>query len=498
MGLGLLLVGLLAAPVATPPSIVSSGPESVSVSVYRSPYRSPSDPIGPDEDSLSGYALVTELRTVILPKGPVTIRFEGVASGIQPETALVTGTDPREKNQDRRLLSQTALIDAFTGQQVILRRTNRGTGKVSEQLALIRSGTDGVIVQTEAGFESLQCTGLAETLIFPGVPEGLSAKPVLSITTGDQPGGPRQLTLSYLAGNFDWQANYVGELSPDATSMKLFAWVTLASRDDTSFVGARTNAIAGQVAREQGFGTSEGWVPSSRLFTNCQSSNPAEQIVVYARRAEYGDGGDGDIVVTGSRIHREQLGDLKLYRIDFPVTFAARSQKQVAFLSRPRVRGELVYRSEIDSDGDASDPQMLFRFRNRTDQGLGEPLPAGKVILFKQARGERLLLGESSTADKAVGEAVELAFGEPANISVINDELEQGESWTRHSLMVANANPFPITYEARFRDDPGARLDAFGGRVVRADNAWVWRIRIGANSRQTLRYRATEVVSPDD
>ncbi|HYD38386.1 MAG TPA: hypothetical protein VEA60_12275, partial [Allosphingosinicella sp.] len=224
--------------------VTSAAPDAVGVTIYGDPKRQADDFVDLD-DRLGGYAFVTETRIVDLPPGEVTVRFEGVASGIQPQTAILVGTDPAEKNQDRLLLSEGGLIDAFTGQRVILRRTDPATGRAVEESVRIRSGNDGLIVETAAGFEALQCSGLPEAPIYPGVPAGLSAKPVLSVKTRDQPGGRLRLTLSYLANDFDWQANYVGQLSPDTKSLDLSAWLTLASRDDTSFPGAEAVVVAG-------------------------------------------------------------------------------------------------------------------------------------------------------------------------------------------------------------------------------------------------------------
>ena len=68
----------------------------------------------------------------------------------------------------------------------------------------------------------------------PGVPATLSAKPVLSMLTKDQPGGRATITLAYIATGFDWDATYVGTLAPDGQSMALLGWLTMASGDDTS------------------------------------------------------------------------------------------------------------------------------------------------------------------------------------------------------------------------------------------------------------------------
>ena len=505
----LVALGLLAARADAQQVIVSPRPETVSVTVYSNPHRSPRYAIDA-EDGLGGYALITETRVVDLPPGPVTIRFEGVASGIQPESAILSEVDAREKNQDRLLLSQSGLIDAFTGQRVTVRRTDRATGRVTLEQARIRSGANGIVLETSAGFEALQCSGQAETILYPNVPATLSSKPVLSVTTREQAGGRRTVTLSYLASDFDWQANYVGQLSDDGRRLDLFAWVTLASADDVSFEQAQANAVAGRVARVSREDDEDDDDDEDYYYASCwpsgttgspgqlqggtvvgDSLNELPQL-----RSTFGQGdmSQGDIVVTGSRIAtRENLGDLKLYRIPFPVTVASNSQKQVAFLSKPKVRGELLYRSRVDGWNGGEHPDLLFRIRNTRENGLGEPLPSGTVTLFQNLLGRRMLVGESSLADKTIGEDVEFVFAEATNVEVESDDLDDGDNWESRRLTVTNANPFPVRFEAEFRNGAEHRFDQFGRKVVDRDGKKIWSVTVPANGKASLDYRATEI-----
>ena len=515
-------LGLLSARAEAQQVIASPRPETVSVTVYSDPRRSPRYAID-TEDELGGYALITETRVVDLPPGPVTIRFEGVASGIQPESAILSEVDAREKNQDRLLLSQRGLIDSFTGQRVTVRRTDRATGRVTEEQARIRSGANGIVLETASGFEALRCTGQAETILYPNVPATLSPKPVLSVTTRDQPGGRRTVTLSYLASDFDWQANYVGQLSDDGRRLDLFAWVTLASADDVSFEQAQANAVAGRVARvnrDEDDDDDDDDDDEEYYYASCWpagttgSPGPIQGGVTTGivgdslnelpqlrsiDSAEYMS--QGDIIVTGSRIAtRENLGDLKLYRIPFPVTVASNSQKQVAFLSKPKVRGALVYRSKISGWDEGEDPDLLFRIRNTKENGLGEPLPSGTVTLFQNLRGRRMLVGESSLADKTVGEEVEFVFAEATNVNVESEDLDDGDDWESRRLTVSNANPFPVRFEAEFSHGAEHRFDRFGRNLAERDGKKVWSVTVPANSKASLGYRVTEIEieEPDD
>ena len=143
--------------------VTSPAPDRVAVTVYRNPDRG-LEPL--NLGWLGGYALVSETRRVRLPPGESELRFEGVTSGIVPQSAIVTGLGEAvlEKNRDARLLSPGALLDAYLGERLTLRRTSRATGQVRVHDAIVRATADGVVLQTEAGFEALRCTGLSETL----------------------------------------------------------------------------------------------------------------------------------------------------------------------------------------------------------------------------------------------------------------------------------------------------------------------------------------------
>jgi hypothetical protein len=509
--LSLFLALMLSTPAEAQVIVTSSGPSKVSVTIYRDPQRSSDTAL--DLTSLTGFAMITETREVDLPPGEVLIRFEGVASGIQPATAIVLGAEIREKNRDRRLLSQRGLLDAFTGQAVTIRRTDKATGKVTSESGTIRSSPDALILQTKAGFEALYCTGLDQTLLFPQVPADLTAKPTLSVTTRDQPGGHQVITLSYLASNFDWQANYVGELSADASQVNLFAWMTMASADETSFVDANAFAVAGKLERaapeeadnpysagDVGIGfqcwpsgnTSSGGGTNYALPTSLLTEPAPVMMQMRGRMAEAN--ALSDIVVTAAKVaQREDLGDLKLYRIPFAVTVAAKSQKQVAFLTKPEVKGEMLYRSQISGE-DSGNVQMLYRVQNKATAGLGEALPSGQVALFQTVGGRRMLVGETQIADKAVGEEVELTFAEAFNVSVeIEDSGKEGKRWEEDILTVSNANPFPIIYEAEFRRDDSLRYEKFGGSMIDKRGKKIWRVSVAANSEAKLTYRLVQI-----
>ena len=512
-----LLAAFFATPaLAAPPVITSAAPDKVAVTLYRDPDRGNGAINRADPQS---FALIVETRTVTLPPGEAVVRFEGVASGIVPQTAILFGASPRERNRDAALLSQKGLVDAFTGQRVIIRRTDPATGKVTEEAATVRSAADRMIVTTARGSEAVYCSGLKQTVIFPEAPTALSAKPVLSMTTKDQPGGTATITLAYLATGFDWDATYVGTLGDDGKTLSLLGWMTMASGDDTSFVDATTAAVAGRVnrSRETRDDTGRNAVNEARWLDRNFSCWPAgttsdigehfyagvlppppappppPMAAPMMMRMEA-----ADIAVTGRLAkaavvaRSEGLGDLKLYTIPVPVTVAARSQKQVAFLVKDEVKGELLYRAGVNY-GEPEGPQMLFRFKNRKTDGAGDPLPAGKAVLYQDARPGRMFVGEASLPDKATDEEVELAFGQPSNVTVeTTNEALPGGKVTAYASTIRNANPFPIRFEVEFQKGTDRLFGDISGTVVDKPAKRVWTATIPANNSVKLTYRATD------
>ena len=511
--LGLWLIALAAAAPAAAQTIVTSPrPDSVDVTVYRDPNRSPDRP--PDLRWLNGYALVSETRTVTLPAGQSELRFEGVAAGMIPQSAIVTGFPDGivERNRDAYLLSPATLLDRSLGRRVTIRRTSRATGETTETEAVIRTGSGGaVVLQTAEGFEALRCTGMPETLVYDSVPAGLSARPTLSVLVRSSQPLTATVILSYLASGFDWQANYVAQLSPDGSRVDLFAWLTLASNDETSFVDADTMAVAGRLNREAvEVQPPEGGPLQLRCWPQGRTSDiplegwqgvpPAPPPSPMVQDEEFELSGAANVIVTGSRIaRREDLGDLKLYRIPEPVTVAANSQKQVALLEQPHVRVELVYRQRLgpaDDDEQSEPSRRILVTRNRTAEGLGLPLPAGRLVLFASAGDRPILIGEGTIRDLAVGEDVEVELGPAEGVRtrierLDEEEDEEGER-DRYRLTVTNDRSEPVRFEAeldagedqRFR--PGRRLPTRDGRPL-------WAVTVPANGSATLRYGIEEV-----
>lgn len=462
--------------------VQASAAGDVSVTVYRDPDRGVDDRI--NRDWPQGFAMISETRTVTLPPGESTIRFEGVAEGMVAVSAIVTGLPGGtiEKNRNADLLSPAALVDGTLGNRVTVTRTNPATGQEVAESAVIRTRADGgLVLQTSQGYEAVRCAGVPERLSFDRVPDGLSAQPVFSIDTRDASGGTYQVVLTYLAWGFDWQAHYVGTFqqgSKGKEKLRLRSWLTLVNDNGQSFDDATLLVIAGKLNVESDFqqlsdpprarplqltcypigSTAEGspedypvpggGYPPPPAPPPPMAMAPAPIMVTAQMRAGAMEADTLAMVAT-----EEALGDLKLYRVPERVTVAAKSMKQVAFLDKDSVEGEVEYRLTCSPWANGFYPAGMRRVlmtKNDKKHGLGVALPMGGVTLFEPSSAGDLLVGEETLRDYAEGQDVEISLGEsPSAFGVCElipreEEREESHPWQPLRAKLTNANRYPI------------------------------------------------------
>ena len=494
-----LMIALALSGRAEAQAIVSSpAPARVSVTVYRDPDRG----LGSlNLQWLGGYALVSETRRVQLPAGDSELRFEGVTSGIVPQSAIVTGLGEAvlEKNRDARLLSPGALLDASLGERLHLRRTSKATGAVREQDAIVRGTADGVVIQTADGVEALRCTGLPETLLADRVPADLSAKPTLSVRIRSPRAIEREVTLSYITNNFDWQADYIAELSDRGDRISLFGWLTMANGDQTGLEDAQTQAVAGKLNRQRV------WVDPGEakpIAVQCWPQGTTSDIpelseviaVTGSRIAAYDmaaqappapppppaapERGGGNVMA-----QEERLGDVRLYRVPISVTVAAKSQKQIALLQQPSVKVSSILRLRPAAGPFDGPLERVLVSRNRESEGLGLALPAGKVALFGRRGDRRILLGEGRIDDYTIGEKVEIPIATSTGVRARQVELDRDPMTLE--LTLTNDLSRPQTVEAELP----LEAKAVTGKLAKRDGWMLWRVTVPANGTATLRYR---------
>ncbi|WGM39600.1 hypothetical protein [Caulobacter sp. NIBR1757] len=519
----------LPAQAQAPARVVSSGPEKTAIAVYQDPGSRGDNFTDYDSyyfDGQSGLAQVTEWRTIDVPAGVSVIRFEGVAEGIVPHTAAIDGLPARllERNQDFDLMSPGSLIAKSVGGKVTRVRTDRVTGKEVREEAILRSGPSGVVLDLDGRIEALDCSGVAERLVFDGLPDGLSDRPTLSLKVhADRPGRYR-VRLTYLAVGVLWAANYVARLNDDGT-LDLTGWITLKNNGRTGFTDAFTQVVAGDVERQPDTeATVAEIIPTSPrcwpMDTTTRGRPPpppppappapgyggtVSELVITARKREEAIQ-DVPIAVMDMESLEPRVGDLgdyKLYTLAFPTTVAAQQTKQVSLLQRRGVKYERVYIYRT-SPGDSFDPEeaiqpttVMFRTRNLATNGLGVALPGGNLkVMARDDRGRPLLAGEGDFRNTGLGAPLEMDIAETAEVEVMprlvkEEELKNDSQRYSYEVTVINHRAAPSRFELRLNSWDTFKVSRASPRHEMKPAGAVWALTLKPGETRIIRYRVT-------
>lgn len=533
LGLG---AAVIAAPLWAREVVDAAAPSDLAVTIYRDPERGSDDAL--DADYPGGLAMISETRRVTLPAGESTIRFEGVAEGMIGVSAIVTGLPGGtiEKNRNAQLLSPAALVDGTLGNRVTITRMNPATGQQVSETAVVRTRADGgLVLQTGQGFEAVQCSGLPETLSFNRIPAGLSAQPVFSVDTRSAEGGTYDVTLTYLAWGFDWQADYVGRMSGKRSGeqfeMGWLSWLTLVNDNGQSFDNAKLQIIAGRLNVESDYEELADPPVAKRLYLTCYPLGstsdgvepdmfapppppppppPAPPAMAMEARA---------IVVTGSRLEdiindlpqvipatEENLGDLKLFRVPGRVDVAAKGMKQVAFLNKDAVKARLLYQTGCNPDrwiGEGGDPvpaEVLLVTKNEDRQGLGIALPQGSMTLYEPTSGGERFAATTTLRDYARGQEVELELPESRQVfarcaATSRTGRGEGRKWTAMRAQLTNANPHPVTVRLQLGWAGGYDIRFPGAKVVVKNGYQTVEVTVPANTEKRFDWRLRDATA---
>jgi hypothetical protein len=480
--------------------IVSGGPAKLSVTIYR------------DHTDL-GLAFITETRVVDLPAGRSRLRFEGVASGIIPQSVTVKGL-PRpvaEQDFDYSLLTPANLIAHAIGEPATLVTTQAKTGREVTKPAVVVSGPDGVVLNVDGRIQALNCGGLHERLVFDHAPAGLTSRPTLSAQVASPAAGRFTVKLSYLTLSLDWAANYIARINPDGRTLNLSAWVTLANHGATGFADARTEVVAGDLSRAPlaqpriktqaaaarcwpGQTTHSGWIEDAPRLVAAVDKDfslnvPAPAVMMLARDAVAAP------PQPRPRVVASELGDYKLYTLPEPTTVAAQQTKQVLFLSAPIVKFHTVYSLSVNPYASAAGrpfpAAIVLRLLNKPEEGLGKPLPAGKISLRLPYKDRELLAGEYPLrSDTPVGSPFEIEAGAARDVTMTERLTRTSRSSQSYEIVAANAKTTSVTVEIRHLRGgaPGFKVAAESDPHGLKSGDPLWSFDLPAGARRTLTY----------
>ena len=373
----IVLVVLLAAVAA-----LAAGEPGVSITVYN-----------------RDLALVKDVREVDIESGVRELRFDDVASRIDPTSVhfKVLAGHPAyvwEQNYRFDLASASKILDKYleTEIDVIGEDADLFTGRL-----VSFDGSSIVLDQGRGAGPVLTLNREKVSYIrFPALPSGLISKPTLVWKLGSDDGGDRLVEVTYMTSSINWHAEYVGVIDAKDSSIDLAAWVSIDNRSGATYVDAQLDLVAGDVHRAQ---EQRGREMMAMEFED----------VAYAKGA-------------APSFQEESLFEYYLYKLDTPATVADREIKQLTFFPSTDVEVKKVFEFDHRRTGDV---RVLLEFKNSEEAGLGVPLPAGKVRMYKEdSVGALQFIGEDRIDHTPKNEDLSLYMGNAFDIAAERKTLD--------------------------------------------------------------------------
>lgn len=351
----------------------------------------------------SDLALVRDVRQVNLSTGTTSLRFEDVASAINPSTVHFRSlTEPErlsilEQNYEYDLLDPQKLLQKYVGHEVTLVRQVKEAGTTKWEEVKAQLMADNGAPVWKIGNEIV--TGMAaDSYRFPTLPENLYSRPTLVWLLANKGARSQRVEASYLTGNMSWNADYVLTVARDEKSADLDGWVTLANTSGTAFKNARLQLVAGEIHR-----------------------------ALAAPSAAYGGALNAPMVKAPPQFAQEAFSEYHLYSLDRRTSIENNESKQISLLSGTGIPVEkayvvngqaFFYRSQHAAGEPLKQPvEVFYRFRNEEKSGLGMPLPAGTIRVYQaDSKASLQFVGEDKIQHTPKDEKVELHVGDAFDI----------------------------------------------------------------------------------
>ncbi|MDD5530814.1 MAG: DUF4139 domain-containing protein [bacterium] len=325
----------------------------------------------------SNLALVKDTRDFNFKQGRQTIDFKEVASYIDPTSVSFNSPDVEilEQNYRYDLVNTAKLLEKYIDHDITIVLKD---GKLEEG-KLLTSDEKNIIILTSTGIKILRLEEVVHTGL-PELPEGLITKPTLNWLVNAKSSGEKKCEVSYLTDNINWHAEYIGTLKND--EMDFSGWVTVDNKSGVTYKDAKLKLVAGDVHRA----TSE-------------ARN-------YGGKAEFAAYG-----TAAPRVEEREFFEYHIYELKDQTTIRNREEKQIIFVPQTTVKTKTVYVFDNNRYGSKS-IEVKLEFKNSEQDGLGIPLPKGKVRIYKEDKDRSLeFAGEDWVSHTPKDEKVSLYIG---------------------------------------------------------------------------------------
>lgn len=406
------------------------------------------------------FGLVRERIPLDLTRGVNHLNFTGVTAHLEPQSLVLRDPSNQrslqvlEQNYRADPITQEALLSLYEGRTIEFLRPD-GTAVKGR---IVRSGYIPPMIQygqyTQPSYQqplievegSLRF-GLPGQPIFPALTGDTILKPTVSWDLQTDKPGRFEAELSYVTSGMSWQADY-NLIAPERGDvLDLIGWVTIDNHTGHVFENAKIKLLAGDVNKIQ---------PND--YRNFQ------MVAAKAARDE----------ASRPAVTEKSFDEYHMYTLERSTTLHDQETKQVEFVRGSGITGKRLY----VYDGAAIDWSqyqywpvenirnsrefgtqcnkkvwVMQQFVNSAKNGLGIPLPKGKLRFYrKDSDGNLEFTGESIIDHTPKDETIRVYTGNSFDLTGERKQtdfhIESSKNWLEESfeIRLRNHKKEPVTF----------------------------------------------------
>ena len=432
------------------------------------------------------FAVVRDAISLDLKKGVNAVTFDGATEHLEPDSVILrdpSGTQLQilEQNYRNDPVTQSLLLSLFEGKEIdfVVHEQQKPDRVVKGKV--IRSGyappsppNPYGMVQNSAQQPIIEVDGKVQfTLpgepVFPSLGDDTILKPQLSWKINVPKPVKTEAELGYITGGMSWDASYNVVAPEKGDILDLTGWVTMNNRSGREFRDARIKLMSGDV---------------NKIVT--QDADRLRALGWSSRSAGAFDESSARPSVT-----EKAFDEYHLYTLEHPTTLKDQEKKQVEFVRAAGIKSEVIYvydgvsidwtqwrgnnmtylRSQEAFGAESTTKVAVMReFKNSKENGLGIPLPKGRLRFYRSNGDQLEFTGENTIDHTPTDETVRIITGNAFDLV--------GER-KRTSFSVDNSNHWAAeTFEITLRNH---KKEPVVIRIVEHLYRWVnW--TISANS----------------
>ncbi len=365
------------------------------------------------------FGVVRDTVPLELESGINEVRYTGVTTQLEPESVVLrdaTGAIPfsvLEQSYRGDPLDEPRLLELYEGKTisflkqvgdkevVVAGRILRAPRPISDRRPVQKwhyhSGYLDPIIEVEGAL----VTALPGRPLFPELGDDSVLLPTLEWKLYSEESGSLDAQLSYITEGLSWQADYNLVLPEQGDELVLTGWVSIENNTGKTFTENTVKLVAGDVNK-------------------VKKDLPLERARV----------GQMLFKESAGQVESEKFDEFHVYRLPYPTTLHDRETKQVEFIRSGAVSttkryvydgAQLPYgwrsyggvnQNQSYGHNDSPDVAIYREFKNSQANGLGLPLPAGRMRFYRADADKQLeFTGENQIDHTPKNELVRVYLG---------------------------------------------------------------------------------------